>query len=261
MLPRLHLFEWNDQPWLPEVLRRSETDYLATVIELGRPFAPLAPKIAAVVERHGDQIVDLASGGAGPWRKLRGEIAAARGGVTPHVTLTDLYPNVRSVRGTDLSYAAESVDARAVPSRLTGVRTMFDALHHHRPEDARSILADAHRAGAPIVIGEATSRRLPIILASVVLVPLLVLLITPFVRPFSGWRLLFTYLIPILPLLILWDGIVSCLRTYRPKELLELTASLEGYRWEAAELRSGAAMVTYLIGEPAVEVHATSGSR
>lgn len=250
MLPRLHLFEWNDQPWLPEVLRRAETDYLATMIELGRPFAPLAPKIAAVVERHGDRIVDLASGGAGPWRSLRGEIAAARGGGAPQVTLTDLYPNVRSARGTELAYASESVDARAVPRRLTGVRTMFDALHHHRPDDARAILADAYRAGAPIVIGEATSRRLPIILASAVLVPVLVLLFTLLVRPFSGWRLLFTYLIPILPLLILWDGIVSCLRTYRPDELFALTAGLDGYRWEAAELRTKAAMITYLIGEP-----------
>lgn len=43
---------------------------------------------------------------------------------------------------------------------------------------------------------------------------------------------------------------MSCLRTYRPDELLALTGGLDGYRWEASELRTRGAIVTYLIGEP-----------
>jgi len=250
MLPRLHLFEWNDQPWLPEVLRRAETEYLARTIDMVRPFRPIAPILADLTARHGGRIVDLASGGAGPWRKLRGEIAEASGGEPPAVTLTDRFPNPRAARGTELTYETDPVDARAVPERLTGVRTMFDGLHHHRPDDARAILADAHQAGVPIVTADATTRRLPLILVSLVLIPILVLLVTPFVRPWSGWRLLFTYVIPVLPVIILWDGIVSCLRTYRPGELLDLARGLDGYRWEAKELRSGGAVVTYLVGEP-----------
>ena len=82
------------------------------------------------------------------------------------------------------------------------------------------------------------------------IVPLLVLLVTPFVRPFSLARLLLTYLVPVLPLLILWDGIVSCLRTYRPDELLALTAGLDGHRWRATELRQRGSIVTVLVGEP-----------
>lgn len=31
-LPRVHAFELNDQPWLPEALRRAETDYLGFVV-------------------------------------------------------------------------------------------------------------------------------------------------------------------------------------------------------------------------------------
>src|SRR6187402_408261 len=94
MLPRIHAFEWNDQPWLPEVLRRGETEYLATVLDVVRPFAPLVPRLAELSRRHGPRIVDLASGGAGPWRKLGDELSAA--GTRVEITLTDLYPNPRA---------------------------------------------------------------------------------------------------------------------------------------------------------------------
>jgi hypothetical protein len=122
---------------------------------------------------------------------------------------------------------------------------MFDGLHHLRPADARAVLADAHRRRAPLVIGEAMSRR-PRMLVTTPLIPLFVLLLTPRIRPVSGWQLLFTYALPILPLAIAWDGFVSCLRTYRPRELLALTEGLDGYRWDAGEERG----LTYLIGEP-----------
>lgn len=55
--------------------------------------------------------------------------------------------------------------------------------------------------------------------------------------------------------MILFDGIVSCLRTYKPAELRAMTAELTQYDWEIGELKAlGAALpVTYLIGYPADE--------
>jgi hypothetical protein len=66
------------------------------------------------------------------------------------------------------------------------------------------------------------------------LVPILVLLLTPKIRPVSWLQIVFTYLVPILPLLIFWDGLVSQLRTYSVKELEGLTRGLQSpdYRWE-----------------------------
>lgn len=250
---RLHLFELCDQSWWPSALRDAATDYLMAAISVGKPFDPLAPKIGEVMARVGtDQIVDLASGGAGPWPELAAVIGSTRGGRALQVTLTDRVPNRRAIaraRSAGLTYERCSVDARAVPGSLVGVRTMFDGLHHLRPADARAVLANAHRARVPIVIGEALSRRMSM-LWTVVLIPLLVLLLTPRIAPRSGWQLLLTYVIPVLPLVIAWDGLVSCLRTYRPAELLALTDGLDGYRWTAGDLRNRGAMLTYLIGEP-----------
>ena len=54
------------------------------------------------------------------------------------------------------------------------------------------------------------------------LVPLAVLVLTPAVRPFRWSRLFWTYLVPVLPPPILFDGVVSCLRVYTPEEMLAM---------------------------------------
>lgn len=91
-------------------------------------------------------------------------------------------------------------------------------------------------------------------MVSMLPVPLMVLLTTPFIRPFRWSRLVWTYLIPVVPVVSLFDGLVSCLRTYSVQELRELTQGLnaKNYLWEIGEIRSKAGLVrlTYLIGGP-----------
>jgi hypothetical protein len=77
----------------------------------------------------------------------------------------------------------------------------------------------------------------------------------PFV-PGRRWSwLFFTYLVPLVPLLILFDGLVSCLRVYSLPELSGLTQGIggEGWRWEMGRLRLGSAPAhaTFLVGLPA----------
>ena len=82
----------------------------------------------------------------------------------------------------------------------------------------------------------------------------MVLLMTPWIRPVKMSRLLFTYLLPIIPLLVLFDGLVSCVRTYSVEELRKLTEGLDGkdFSWEAGEIGGGKSPVPviYLIGCP-----------
>jgi len=66
-------------------------------------------------------------------------------------------------------------------------------------------------------------------------------------------QLLFTYLIPILPLLIFWDGLVSHLRTYTPAEMESMARQCGGdYRWTAGTIpMQGVPQgLPYLIGNP-----------
>ncbi len=76
-------------------------------------------------------------------------------------------------------------------------------------------------------MAEATSRS-PAALAMMVLVSLAVLLLTPAIRPFRWSRLFWTYVVPLVPLAVTFDGVVSCLRIYTPEEMLALGAQGRG---------------------------------
>jgi len=84
--------------------------------------------------------------------------------------------------------------------------------------------------------------------------PLLVLLSAPFIRPFKISRILGSYILPVAPLVALWDGVVSELRTYSVAELKKLVGSVEseGYKWEIGtkDTLLPGMRITYLIGYP-----------
>jgi SAM-dependent methyltransferase len=257
-LPRIHAVELHERPGCPALFRRIATDYLRTVGEVFGAFEPVAPVLARALERHGARrIIDLCSGGGGPTIKLA-ESIQARLGFAPEVVLTDLYPNLEAFAWSraralvPVSFARSRVDALAVPEHLHGVRTVFDAFHHFRPAQARAMLADAARKRAPLLVVEATERSFPAMIGMLLFVPLFVLLLTPFVRPFSWGRLLFTYVIPVAVPLIVFDGIVSCLRSYTPEELRAMTKDLEAadFRCEIGRLPSRGGTLTYLLGMP-----------
>ena len=84
------------------------------------------------------------------------------------------------------------------------------------------------------------------------LTPLAVWIATPFMRPFLCRRLLWTYLVPLVPLTCFWDGLVSQLRAYTPAELGQLGAGAAGMRWTVGEVRTGRGRgtLTYMTGVP-----------
>lgn len=257
-MKRLHLFEIHDQDWCPRAIRDAETDYLQFVIAKTKPYAAVVPMLATALQRTGTRrVLDLCSGAGGPWFWLQPVLAEQ--GLSVSVCLTDKYPNVGAVgplsRRANLAigYHPQPVDATRVPDELAGFRTMFSAFHHFRPEEARGVLADAVQKRQGIAAVEGTHHS-ALAMLLMLLVPLLVLLMTPFIRPFRWSRLLWTYLIPLVPLITLFDGVVSCLRTYSVGELGELTEELNAkdYQWEIGEVKStaGPIPITYLIGVP-----------
>jgi hypothetical protein len=257
-MKRFQLIEIGDQVWLPNSIRDALTDYLQFVINLTQPYTPIAPQLGRALEQtNACQIIDLCSGGAGPWLSLRSAVQQAD---SMRVLLTDKFPNLPAFQRADslsngaLEFVAESVDATDVPDEMIGFRTLFSSFHHFRPAEARAILTDAVHKRQGIGVFEATHRSALAILLMFI-TPLLILIFTPFIRPFRWTRLLWTYIVPIVPFIVLFDGIVSCLRTYTPMELEKLTAEISSerqYRWEIGEQRvKGKPLpVTYLIGYP-----------
>jgi len=255
---RFHLFEFEDQAWFPDIIRDAGTAYLEFVSRRAGQSDALAPVVARAVEKSPEhRIIDLCSGGAGP---IPSVLAALPDLGDPPVTatLTDLYPNheafVRVAKENPaISAIHESVDATDFPEKLSGVRTLFSGLHHFRPEQAKSILRSAAEARQPIGVFEVVARH-PVAMFAMFFVPILVLFTVPLLRPFRwGWIPL-TYLVPVIPLFILWDGLVSCLRCYTQDELREMTKEIgsDDYDWEVGPIELAGAPFEgcYLIGSP-----------
>ena len=201
------------------------------------------------------QIIDLGSGGGGGLVWLGKELQKKNSEI--RIKFTDLFPNVEAFQHTTnqsdiFEYHSEPINAKNVPENLKGLRTMFLSFHHFHPKDAKMILQRAIHSNQPIAVLEIQDRSLPSIVA-MLLSPVSVLFTTPFIRPFRWSRLFFTYLIPIVPFVVLWDGIVSALRTYTVEEMRNLINSLENntaFEWNFNKKKSKTGFVIYTIGIP-----------
>ncbi|HWZ53072.1 MAG TPA: class I SAM-dependent methyltransferase [Granulicella sp.] len=277
---RTELIELHDHPRFPARLRDLMTDTLQELWRFGNSYGAILPQLhrgltAAGVSAAdapsppkpaGEQVdvLDLCSGGGGPWPRLARDLERDYG-LAVRVCLTDKYPNLQALarprsaeEETHLDYVPQPVDAAHVHPALSGFRTIFSSFHHFSPTEAREVLRSAMTANRGIGIFELARRELKTVLV-LCLAPLLVLLLTPRMRPFRWSRLLWTYVVPVIPFVIWFDGLVSCLRAYAPEELQEMLAQLgseptglsqASYRWFLGEERSGLLPVTYLIGYP-----------
>ncbi len=250
---RIHLFEFEDQKWFPSFLRNYGTDFLQFLSNKTKIYRPVIPMLKkALKESESQQIIDLGSGGGGGLIWLNLELLKD----IPELKwiLTDLYPNIPAFNLTknklkNIEFIATPIDAKNVPQELKGLRTQFLSFHHFKPADARQILQNAVDTNNSIAIFEAQERSLVSIIA-MLFSPLSVLLTTPFIRPFKIGRIIFTYLIPIVPVFVLWDGIVSSLRTYSVKEMKGLIENLNGketFTWDVNKIKSGPSVILYLM--------------
>lgn len=256
-MSRVQLFEFEDLSWFPEKIRNYMTDYLEFVSNKYDIYEPVVPILLKGLKSTSEpQIVDLASGGGGGWKSLSKHLKVKATNI--HVHLTDFYPNQESLENftkvdpSFFSYSTDSVDARNVPANLKGLRTQFLSFHHFNEEDAKSILQNAIDSGNPIAVFEAQKNSVGDFI-KLFFSPINVLLFTPLIKPFTFGRLFFTYIIPLVPIFTWWDGLVSVLRSYSPKELNKLIDELENkdkFLWEIGEKKKGMFTIYYLLGTP-----------
>lgn len=254
-MKRIHAFEWEDQSWFPDSWRAYGTNYLRFIATTFHIYKPIIPILKRGIEAGTNQEwVDCASGGGGGLIRLAKDLQQDYPNLK--ITMTDYYPNIKAFERTQqevsqvFTFEAGPVNAMELPAHLHGkFRTMFGAFHHFRPADARKILQNAVNTASPIAIFEPVARNAPSLI-SMLFVILNVLIFTPFIRPVIWSTLPFIYLLPLIPLYILWDGVVSIFRTYSMKELREMVSSLhntDSFTWEIGKT-SGPVPVHYLLG-------------
>ena len=255
---RPRLFEITDFGWLPGSLRDAATDDLRFKWQRSGLYRPVAARLARLLTASGtDRVLDLASGGGGPVLAVYRELA--ENGIKIRVTLTDRYPNLpafaylEKVSGGDICSIRDPVDAAAVPPTTGGVRMLCAAAHHFPPETLTAILRDAVEHRCPVAIFDISAPpTLPSPIMCLLASPPGVILSMPFIRPFRWSRLFWTFVLPLLPPLVLWDALVSALRAYSVKQLEGIVRELppNDYIWEIGK-ESFPNTITYLTGFPA----------
>ena len=232
-------------------------DHLTFMGNLSAPaYQGFVEKLKAAMDCLGQrELVDLCSGSGGPMRTILRLLRIQ--GCEVKARLSDLYPNVTAYRQIEqetegvIQGIDSPIDATNVPAELVGFRLVSNGFHHFSPAAAEAVLADAVAKQQGIAVVEMVNRSL-LAFFSVGVGIVLTFLAAPFIKPFRFSRLFLTYLAPLIPLCLVWDGMVSCLRVYSPAELRELVSRLKPneYEWDIGALRVGPGKVTYLIGIP-----------
>ena len=259
---KLRGFEFEDQPWFPEIIRDSMTDYLRFLFHAFELYQPVLPLLKeALAKTNTNQILDLCSGSGGAMEGIY-ENMNRTFNADIHIILSDLFPSlliykhlyIKTEGG--ISFISTKVDATNVPSDAKGFRTIFSGFHHFDQEKAKEVLKNAVDSRKGIGIFDGGNKSGWMVLLIIVFHPILLVLCTPFFRPFRISRLIFTYLIPVIIFCTVWDGIISILRLYKPDELLRMAHEVENgnYKWISGKVRNKFGMsIAYLIGYPTVE--------
>ncbi|KAF3202711.1 hypothetical protein TWF679_010673 [Orbilia oligospora] len=267
--PRLHLFEIDDQTWFPQYLRGKIQECLTFCWSVSFPFLRSGPSASSSLARvlrkelgsslSSYTFIDFCAGAGGPTpiveKHLNNQLV--KEGLEPvDFVLTDLYPNPEAWKRIQeqspaFRYLAQPVDAGKAPRKeiLLGgnvvagkkekkVFRMFNLAFHHFDDDgAKRILKDAVNGSDAIGIFEIQSRTPAGFLQVAAIGPILAFL-TPFHGPFLNFgHLFFTYIIPILPFVMVFDGYMSALRTRTPQEILDLLDTIPekeriGWDWK-----------------------------
>lgn len=239
-LPRLQLFEFNDAPWAPVLLKQTIIETLSRALRWGRVLEGTVPAFEEFLGATGrNEVLDLASGAGGPAAILI-EAVRATGRAPPRFLLTDLLPHpdhwevLRRVHPDCIEFEAGPVDMTRIPAALAGdrPRTIINALHHFPPGLAKELLRGAADGAAGLFIVEALVRN-PARATAMALTGIPALYLNPlFTREDRLKKLLWTWPLPAALAAGVWDGAVSSMRAYTTDELFELVQPWgASWRW------------------------------
>ncbi len=245
------LSEVHDQSWCPAGIRDGIREVLGS-IPLDDPL--VVDALAGLLERNRhSQIVDCCAGTGGVWRQLLPAVRCQHADVK--VTLTDLFPpdesQVPDLPGLHVDPSPR--DALTLSAAVPGVRTWLRCFHHLSPAQRQQALASAVTARQPVLVVESTLPTWWNLLLNLVLLLVVPLRAVKQVRR-HPWRMLFSTLLPVIPLLMTWDALVSVFKTDCVASLHDLVTRLDavGYRWRVCTGRCAPTTghMLLLIGEP-----------
>lgn len=267
-MKRVQLFEFEDFHWFPSWIRAAMTNLIVVMHKLMGTKEVIVPIVERALKISNQKhIVDMGSGSGGIMPMVLETLNAGRSeSEAVQLLLTDLHPNqafieqIEQENNPNLSFYSKSVDATNFEKAPAGIKTMMNSFHHMPPTEAKSILQSAQKNKETFLIYEMAENKIPLVLwwlflpVSLCIVFVMALILTPFAQQVTFKQLIFTYLIPIIPIFYAWDGQASMPRMYAFNDLETMIADFksEDYRWEIDQAKNakGKASGYYVLGYP-----------
>jgi len=266
-MTRKTLFEFEDFDWLPSSIRAGITNLIIVFHRMMGTEEVLVGLIQSIHQKQAfNSIVDLGSGSGGPMPGVVKHLNATEE-VDLKLILTDLHPDpavvqkINQAEGPTVQYHHQSIDATKIEAAPAGLKTMIAAFHHLSPAQAKQLLHGAAKAKEPVLIYEVAKNNVPFPIwclflpLGLIILAIMTLFMTPFVKKLSLSQVFFTYLIPVIPIIYAWDGQASLMRTYTFDDIQSMIADSdqESYSWEVTDALNakGKKQGYYILGMPA----------
>ena len=246
------LKELHDYPWFPATWRKGMTDFLAFFATFLMQYDPAFPMILKIIQQSGlKRVRDFCSGGASYLLKLD-RYLNVENDLHVNLIMTDKYPDIKTFKrlaersGGTLSYSAEPADALAPPPEKQEFRVMFSAMHHFSLPELELMIEQAVADDCGVGFFDyAMHNHFRTLLLLPGVVPL-VWILTPFMLPFSWKRLLWTYILPAIPVMLLIDGFISRWNGYKPEDFKLI---MEKFKKQGCYCECGVLSNCFYIGE------------
>jgi hypothetical protein len=225
----LHLFEFMDHAWTPAILRKTLLDVLDFCNCDFRPwYRLLADDLLRTALAEGAECVAEPGAGAAPiLRELALLIRSTPPGPAHNLQLipSDLYPVPDVWRSLQREFPNirpiyEPVDMFGKQNWPPRTLLLLAAALHHIPRNRRiQLLQNLLETADCVVVHEPVRRTaVSMLLTSFCWFPALLTPAARIRRSGSLRRILLCWLIPVVPLMFVWDGLVSCLRQWTDAE-------------------------------------------
>lgn len=220
------LFEFMDQEWIPRSLHATLRDVLGfhLHVTLLNYYGWAAESTLRTAGHLGaSRVSEMGAGSAGFAQTLAKLIRDRRADMA--VEISDLRPNVEQYRSLEAEFPGilhaktESVDFVSAPDSSGDRVVVLSAAFHHVPYEARERVL---RAMAPrnVMIFESVTRNLKSMAGCAIgFLPAMATPVYFFGTREGRWRRFFwCWVVPVAPLMVAWDGVVSCFRCWTEEE-------------------------------------------
>jgi hypothetical protein len=237
-----YFFEWMDLKWIPANLRKALFNAFEFSLNVLRNYYKLIANEIYQEIKGGEKVTAIVEIGAGNCNASL-ELYNLIKDKNIKIIVCDINPNVELFKKIEKatkgkikpiyhSVAANNASKYIPKNSLVFFSTSF---HHFHKLEQEKIIKSFSLNSNRIMIFEAIKRNVPyIILASTLFIPILFLF--PIVRPRLS-HFFWCWLVPAVPFLLTWDGIVSCFRQNTSKEWIGLLKEIDLYDKKSVTLK------------------------